>query len=258
MNEWSIILIAGCVVFTTFTVEGIAGFGATVMALPFVAMLVGIDKAVPMLSSLGVLLSLFIVLRSWRDLDLKEYGYIVLHVGLGVPVGLFMMDHLPKTQLIALLVCFMFFVGIRGLLTLFRNQDKSELPKPCKKNFLSRIILFLGGIIQGAFSSGGPIVVMYASKALTEKSKFRASLSSLWLTTNTIMVIKWTLSGKVWTPQLGKMILCALPFIVCGMIFGDYLHHKVDQRKFTILVYSVLIIAAIMLGGNLIRNIMAS
>ena len=54
MSEWEIVLIAGCIVLTTFTVEGIAGFGATVMALPFVTMLVGIDKAVPMLSSLNI------------------------------------------------------------------------------------------------------------------------------------------------------------------------------------------------------------
>ena len=39
------------------------------------------------------------------------------------------------------------------------------------------------------------------------------------------------------------------------MIFGDFLHRKVNQRKFTILVYSILILAALMLGGNLIRNI---
>lgn len=252
MSEWLIILIAGCIVFTTFTVEGIAGFGATVMALPFVSMLIGVDKAVPMLSSLGVLLSLFIVLRSWRDLNVREYLFVVLHVGLGVPLGLFMMDKLPKDWLIVVLIGFIFFVGIRGLLSLRSTPETPRPDVPCKKTWLSRMILFLGGIIQGAFSSGGPVVVMYASKALKEKSKFRAVLSSLWLTTNTIMVTKWTLSGKVWTPQLGKMILCALPFIICGMVLGDFLHRKVDQRKFTILVYTVLIIAGFMLGGNLI------
>ncbi|MBO5791850.1 MAG: hypothetical protein J6S54_05185, partial [Lentisphaeria bacterium] len=70
MDEWMIVLLAGCIVFTTFTVEGIAGFGATVMALPFISMLIGLDKAVPMLSSLSVLLSIFIVSKSWRNLDL--------------------------------------------------------------------------------------------------------------------------------------------------------------------------------------------
>ena len=256
MNEWIIVLIAGCIVFTTFTVEGIAGFGATVMALPFVSMLIGIDKAVPMLSSLGVLLSFFIVLRSWRNLDWKEYLFIVLHVGLGVPLGLFMMDYLPKEWLIAILVCFMFFVGIKGLLGIAGNATQPKQSEECKKNLLSRLVLVTGGFIQGAFSSGGPVVVMYASRALPEKAAFRATLSTLWLTTNTIMVNKWTLSGTVWTPQLGKLILCVLPFIGAGMFFGDYLHHKVDQKKFTILVYTVLIIAAFMLGSNLICGIM--
>ena len=251
MSEWEIVLIAGCIVLTTFTVEGIAGFGATVMALPFVTMLVGIDKAVPMLSSLSVILAIFIISRSWRNFVWKEYLFIVLHVGLGVPAGLFMMDYLPKNGLIAILVGFMFFVGIRGLLGALRKKEPAAVPA-VKKNFLSRIILFLGGIIQGAFSSGGPVVVMYASRALPEKSCFRATLTSLWLTTNTIMLTKWTLSGSVWTPQLGKMILCALPFVAGGMILGDFLHHKVDQKKFTLLVYTVLIIAGFMLGGNLI------
>ena len=257
MNEWMIVFIAGAIVFTTFTVEGIAGFGATVMALPFISMLIGIDKAVPMLSSMGVLLSFFIVMRSWRNVDLREYGFIVLHVGLGVPVGLFMMDYLPKNWLMGLLVCFMFFVGIRGLANVCRPAQNTEVQPQGPKGLFARMILFLGGVIQGAFSSGGPVVVMYASKAMTEKSKFRAVLSLLWLTTNTIMVTKWTLSGKVWTPQLGKMILCALPFIICGMIFGDFLHRKVDQRKFTILVYSVLIIAGVVLGANLVSKMMS-
>ena len=54
MNEYCLILIAGVIVFTTFTVEDIAGFGATVLALPFVTMLIGVEKAVPMLSTLSV------------------------------------------------------------------------------------------------------------------------------------------------------------------------------------------------------------
>lgn len=256
MSEWLIVLIAGSIVFITFTVEGIAGFGSTVMALPFIAVLIGVDKAVPVLSSLSILLSLFIVLRSRRNLDWREYGFIVLHVGLGVPVGLFMMDTLPKEWLIALLVCFMFFVGIRGLLSLRSSQSPVLSEVPGKKSFLSRIVLFTGGIIQGAFSSGGPVVVMYASKALKEKSEFRAVLSSLWLTTNTVMAVKWTLSGTVWTPQMGRMILGMLPFIAAGMTLGDCLHNKVDQRNFTVLVYTVLILAGVMLGGNLFYKLM--
>ena len=254
MDEWMIILIAGAIVFTTFTVEGIAGFGATVMALPFVAMLIGIDKAVPMLSSLGVLVSFFIVLRSWRDLDWKEYLFIVLHVGIGVPCGLFMMDFLPKEWLIAILVCFMFFAGIKGLCGVLRKSSVPRRSPMGKKNLLSRLVLILGGVIQGAFSSGGPVIVIYAARALPEKTKFRVTLSMLWMTVNVVMLTKWTIMGTVWTPALGRQILCAIPFVICGVFTGDFLHHKVNERNFRIIVYSILMIAALSLGGNLLRN----
>ena len=254
MNEWPMILCAGCIVLATFTIEGIAGFGSTVLALPFMAMLVGIDQAVPMLSTLGALFSVFVIARSWKHICLKTYGFIVLHVGLGVPVGLFLMDHLPRNGVMLLLAGFMFFVGLKGLREIVNKPaEKSAQAIPLKR-FWARPVLFLGGIIQGAFSSGGPVVVMYASGALPEKSKFRVTLSSLWLTTNTIMIAKWTFSGTVWNPQLGRMILCALPFVVCGMLLGDHLHHKVDQKRFTVFVYSVLLIVALFLAGHLLLS----
>ena len=249
MTEWQIIFLCGCIVFTTFTVEGIAGFGATVMALPFVSLLIGVDKAVPLLSTCSVMLSIGIVSRSLRNVDFRQYGFIVLHVGLGVPLGLALMDFLPKVWLLSILAGFMFFTGLRGLLTL--KQD--PMTNGNAKNPLYRLVLFFGGIIQGAFSSGGPLVVMYASRAIPDKSTFRTTLSMLWVTTNLFMIGKWTLSGRVWTPQIGLMILSLLPFILGGLFMGNFLHHKVNQFAFRVLVWTVLLIAAGILTFNLIR-----
>ena len=69
-----------------------------------------------------------------------------------------------------------------------------------------------------------------------------------------MMALKWTFSGTVWTLQLGRMFICALPFIICGMLFGDFLHNRADQRKFTCFVYIILLIAAFMLFGQSLRN----
>lgn len=252
MDTLTLILLIGAVIFCTFTVEGISGFGSTVMALPFLSLLIGVENAVPLLSSLSIILSLFIISRSWRQLNLKEYGFIVLHVGLGVPVGLALMDHLPKVYLMGLLVAFMFFAGIRGLVSLAKNTEVK--PVSGKKTLLDRAVLFAGGIIQGAFSSGGPLVIIYASKALTEKSAFRATLTTLWLTTNTIMVAKWTLVNKVWTPELLKSLFAALPFIAGGMLLGNFLHNRVNQYTFKVLVYVVLLVAGCMLTFNLLKQ----
>lgn len=246
MSEMLRILAVGLVVFTTFTLEGISGFGSTVLALPFIIMLLGIDQAVPLLSTLGWLLAMFIIVRSRHKIDLKEYRFIALNVALGVPAGLFLSSKLPEKPLIALLVAVMFFVGIRGVATQFRPALTAG-NKPAEHSWLMRAILFCGGIIHGAFSSGGPVIIIYASKALPDKSLFRVTLSLLWLTTNSIMLATWTIRGDVWTAEIGKSLLCALPFVSAGIIFGDCLHHQVNQRVFRILVYSVLCAAATVL-----------
>ena len=254
MLSWQIILLTGIIVFATFTIEGIAGFGSTVMALPFVVMLIGLDKAVPLLSSLNLLLAVFLICRSWRNIDFREYVYIVINVVFGVAAGLFMMDYLPQKILIALLVAFTFFVGLKGLCVTLKKRTANNGVQGSKKNFFSRMILFAGGVFQGAFSSGGPLVVMYAAKAIPEKNRFRATLPLLWFTTNSIMNIKWLLAGKVWDRQLFMQFLWALPFIAAGMLFGDYLHGKIEQKKFTMLVYSLLIAVSFILLYNLCRS----
>ena len=252
MDTLTLILLVGAVIFCTFTLEGISGFGSTVLALPFISMLIGVENAVPLLSSLSIMLALFILCRSWRKVDFKEYAFIVLHVGFGVPLGLTLMDFLPKTWLLGLLVLFMFFTGIRGLITLRRKTELAEIP--AKKNLLDRAVLFCGGIIQGAFSSGGPLIIIYAAKRLPEKSVFRSTLAALWLTTNTAMVTKWTLVNKVWTPELLETLFAALPFIGGGMVLGNFLHNKVNQHHFKVLIYSVLLAAGCMLTFNLLKT----
>ena len=249
MIDWTFIL-TGMIVFFTFTVEGIAGFGSTIMALPFVIMLIGLNKAVPLLSSLNLLLALFLICRSWRNIDLKEYFFIVVNVSFGVLAGLFFADYLPQKILIFVLAFFTVFVGVRGLVLTLKKSNAEDIEVKKSKSFADRLILFAGGIFQGAFSSGGPLVVMYAAENIREKTRFRATLPLLWFTTNSIMNIKFIAAGNVWDKMLLIRFCCALPFIGAGMLFGDYLHWKVEQKKFVLLVYVLLIIVAFILFGN--------
>ena len=249
MEETLRILCVGLVVFCTFTLESIAGFGSTVLALPFIIMLIGMRFAVPFLSLLGLLLAAFVVMRSWRQFRVREYLFIVFHVGLGIPLGIYLMEKLPKQQLIALLVLFMFIVGIRGLVSLWqarKNREELATGAPAK-NLLMRLVLFFGGIIHGAFTTGGPFVIIYASRALPQKAEFRGTLSSLWLTTNIVMLIRWFTTGVIFESALLKTLLYALPFVIGGMSFGDYLHRRVNEYYFKVLVYSVLLVSAALL-----------
>ena len=79
-----------------FLLEGVTGFGSTVIALPFVAMLLGIKVAVPLLCLLGLPMALYIVLRSRRSIRRREFLFIAFYAGIGIPFGIFLFDRLVK------------------------------------------------------------------------------------------------------------------------------------------------------------------
>ena len=78
-----------------------------------------------------------------------------------------------------------------------------------------KLLLFCGGIIQGAFGTGGPFVVIYSSKALPDKKVFRVTLSLLWLSMNSIRLLKWGICGELWNRELGNALLWGFPVSGC-------------------------------------------
>lgn len=259
------IVLTGLVVFTTFTLEGISGFGSTVLALPFISMLLGLGNAVPLLSTMSWVLALFVIVRSWRNISWREYGFIMLHMIPGLVAGMFLASILPEDMLLAILAAFMMFAGIRGVratlkagratpspysnLYSTKETDGGKAPADSKsRTWTDRLCLLLGGVIHGAFSSGGPLVIIYAAKVLKDKSLFRVTLCLLWFMSNSLMIALWTFIKQVWTPELIRAILCAFPFVLGGIVLGDFLHSRVNDKLFRLLVFSVLIVSAVILS----------
>jgi len=257
MDEpWKILLL-GVVVLVTHCLEGITGFGCTVLALPFVVLLLGIKTAVPVLVVLAWLLAGYIIFRSHPHIKWKEFLFIVIHVGIGLPLGILIFDSFSPHVLKVILSAFMVFVGMHGFFKTHKSKEallNGTVSAAVRKTFLMRGILFLGGVIHGAFGSGGPFVVIYASKALDNKTLFRVTLCLLWLTLNTIMMIKWTASGDVWSAEIGRYIGFSLPFLIGGMLLGDYLHHKVNEYYFKLLVYFVLVCSGLIMGYSTLNS----
>jgi uncharacterized membrane protein YfcA len=122
-------------------------------------------------------------------------------------------------------------------------------------------MLFCGGIIQGAFGSAGPFVVIYASRRLHDKTLFRVTLSLVWLTMNLIRIITWSVQDlcfngrNILTAEMGHALLWTFPFMITGVIIGDILHHKVSHKMFKFGIYTILIISGILMIINSLREL---
>lgn len=235
-------LILGMVIFISHMIQGITGFGCTVMALPFAIMLVGISQAVPILIVMAFLLAAQMVWITWKDIQFKALGKIVGLVLIGMPVGIWSFVYLNKHLLTSILGGFMVLVAMLGLITSIRPlKQMPRIPAPAMA-----LLLIGGGFFHGAFSSGGPLVVIYAKRHLKDKAHFRGTLSMLWLILNSIMIVQNTVRGVMTTEILLYILIC-LPFLVAGVWLGNKAHHKIKDQHFSLLVYIILLISGILM-----------
>lgn len=232
MSDLIIIILLGLLTLATHFIEGISGFGATVLAMPFAIQLVGSKTAVLVLAVHSLILALFVIIKDFKNIVWREYIKIVACMGLGMPLGIWMFSYLPEGILKKILGAFMILISIRSLLAILHYRDNT---KPINK-WMLYFLLFIGGIIHGAFGTGGPLAIIYASRALKDKGHFRATMCSLWCTLNTVLIVTRLYKGDI-TPHVGTLMLYTIPFLVLGIAAGNFIHYKVKDSSFNKLVY---------------------
>lgn len=236
------ILLAGLVVFLTHALEAITGFGCTVLALPFVTALFGLKSGVMTLTILAWLLAVYIAISKRRDIAWKQFGIIVAFVAAGLPLGMYLFRHVDAGPLKKALAVFIILASSLQLLAFLAPRYAGRrLPRP-----LGFLLLFLGGIVHGIFSSGGPLVVLYASEALPDKSRFRATLCLLWASLNSVIIVSYLVSGSI-SSVTAIQTAWMLPFLVLGIIGGELAHKRVKPELFKLIVFSMLLLTGIIM-----------
>ncbi|NUO47713.1 MAG: sulfite exporter TauE/SafE family protein [Polyangiaceae bacterium] len=234
------------IVFLAFAVEASLGFGSALVAVTLGSMLFPIGELLPMLIPLSIVVSGYITIRYRATIDRPMLlRRIVPAMALGLPVGLFALQTLPATLLKRAFAAFILvLVGIE-LWKMIRAPR--EAPAPLSR-LVSAALLFLGGLVHGAFSTGGPLVVYVAGRDLAhDKARFRSTLSALWLVMSIVLFATFTLLGRVDSTSLERSGLLVLP-LVLGLISGEVMHARVPVRALRPLVFVVLGVAGVALA----------
>ena len=236
-------LLAGVIIFAAHLVSAVTGFGANVLGLPLLALVVGLVPGKQGLVVQSVLLSLYLSARWRRRVDRKQLRYILAVAGAGLIVGMFLFEVLPPRGSAIVLAAFVIAVALRGL---FNLAPTFRAPP-----WLARLMLFLGGVVHGALTTGGPLLVIYCRRAMPHKSVFRATLAVMWLALAIGLMAGWTISGS-WDAATPRVVLVGLPFLLAGLVAGEYLHHRVDEARFGMLVNVTLAaVGAVLLVSSL-------
>ncbi|MGL4392789.1 MAG: sulfite exporter TauE/SafE family protein [Fusobacteriaceae bacterium] len=225
------------VIFSTNIIQGITGFAGTVLAMPPIILLQGIDIAKPILNLLGLLASVWMVFRDLKKVNIKELFKIISFMLIGMILGIYAYDLIPTHILIKFYAAFIIAIALKGIF--IKNETET-------REWIMVLIIFLSGIIHGLFISGGPLLMIYALKKLKDKSEFRATISGVWIFLNTYLAFSHYRSGLFTSETINKFLWSIIPLFF-GLVIGNKLHHKMKANTFLILTYILLIISGAIL-----------
>lgn len=258
-------------------IQGITGFAGTILAMPPSLMLVGYDTAKPVLNVLGLLSGIYVFAGHRKHVCWGELKKIVAVMAAGIVGGIFLKGFFAGRErvLYALLGLFVVCLSLQGLHKLWRDwlgtqEDaaagaeaaaeakaaagakaaeakaaaEGKAAGPDKAGLY--LLLGLAGIVHGIFVSGGPLLIGYLTKRIQDKVSFRATISTVWVVLNTIILLDDIRSG-LWNPELVKIQAASIPFLLAGMAVGSRLYAKMSQRLFMLITYVLLFVSGISL-----------
>ena len=225
------------VLFATHLVGGLAAFGSTLLALPLL-LLVGweLRPAVGMLLIVGSVQAVSMAVLTGRGADRAALLRILLVAGAGLPVGFLLAGWLPRTGLQVVLGVVLAAAGASRLVEHGRN---SAVQPPA---WVLWGLLGAGGIIHGAFGSGGATLTVYGRYALPTKEAFRGTLSIMWVVLNAFVIAGLVAEGSV-GGEVAKVAAPGAVAIFAATLLGHRLAERLSQARFRDVVAGLLCIA---------------
>jgi hypothetical protein len=235
------------ILYATHCLGGVAAFGSTLLALPLL-LITGweLRPAVAVLVILGTTQALQMVVLTWRGACMRTLARIVLWAGAGIPIGFLAAGLLPQRTLGLVLGLLLFAAGASRLAAHLGGTRWQPPP------WILRTLLVAGGVIHGAFGSGGTTLTVYGRYAIREKSAFRGTLSIMWVVLNSVVITGLLLEGEIGSQVLATSAM-GIPLVFLATWTGHRLSARLSQERFADVVAALLCLAGILtVGRNLV------
>lgn len=233
----TVVVLAAVIILATHFIGAVTGYGSTLLALPVLAWLLGdVKTAMVTLLIAGTLQAYQVLFYCRKHVNWVELRRILLWAGIGLPIGYASMRFLPQKSLLLGLGTVLIASGASRLR---RNSEEVDGGPP---RAVLNGLLFVGGIIHGAFASGGATLAVYAQHALGKKDAIRGTLTMVWVILNTILLANLFSRGQVTEPEK-YLVLVSLPFLILGNWLGELTARKLGQRHFMQWMATLLVVA---------------
>ncbi|AFY71558.1 protein of unknown function DUF81 [Thalassoporum mexicanum PCC 7367] len=234
------------VIFITFLaalVQGTVGFGSGLTAVPMLLYVIDIKAITPFVALLGFLINLTLCIYLRQHFNFRLLAPLLGGALLGIPFGIWFLHNAPEKLIRVILAIVM--LAYVGYAILNRRRNNHQEPGKLNQKW-GYPVGFGSGCLTGAFSTGGPPIILWAMVQNWQKEEFRGSMPAFYLCSGFFALIGYGWSGLI-TFDVMRLFLVSIPALLLGIWVGDRLSNKLDRDKFKLLVQVSLIVLAIML-----------
>ncbi|GAB1422063.1 sulfite exporter TauE/SafE family protein [Anaerolineales bacterium] len=230
------------IIFIAIFTQNLVGFGSGLIAMPLLVPLLGIKIATPLMALVMICVQVSILFRYRTQWSIYNIRRLLLGTVIGIPIGFTLVSILPESIIF-------FVLGISvisfALYNLFYHPELID--RPALNPRWAYVVGLIGGMLGGAYNTGGPPFIMYGTREGWPPAEFKSNLQCVFLTSSVGVILAYLLNGG-YSIDILKMFLSSLPIILIALIAGTSLDRFIKQEVFQ----KVVLVGLIVLGLSLI------
>jgi uncharacterized membrane protein YfcA len=235
---WNVLAGVFFILFVAAFIKAVLGFGESLLAMPLLTLLVGIKTATPLVGLVAAGLTLLLLYKGWHKIDFRAAWRVMLSAVLGIPLGVWGLKVLPPHWIALGLGVVLIGVGLYNLLR--RNLSIGANP------VWAHLFGFAGGVLGGAYNTGGPPIVMYGTLRRWPEGQFQATLQGCFLPLSLLTLASQGVAG-LWSDWVLFLFVLSIPLVLLAFWIGNRVSKALAGRHFDRLVYVTLAALGIML-----------
>jgi len=211
--------------------QGVTGFGSALVAMPLLALIIGVRDAAALVALISLAVNVALLLPARHALPWRLVGPLLAGSVAGVPVGVLFLAGADPRLARALLGATL--VAISAALLIERRPDAGTAGSSSAGSALA--VGAIAGLIGGAFTTNGPVIALYAAGRGWGKRETHAAMQ-LYFFVSGIAIVALHGAGGITSRRVLLTALYSLPFLGAGSLAGWAVHRRVDEGRYRLLL----------------------
>ena len=225
-------------VFSGAYLKGYTGFGASMLWVTSLSLVLPPLQVVPMVLMFEVVTSITLLPQIWKKVCWRSIGILLLGSWAATPIGIYALSNLPATPIYLALSIVVFIAAV----LILRGFALAKQPG----SLATFGVGLMAGVLNGSMGIVGPPVVLFYFSSPIGLVAGRASIITYFIGTDSVGTAMFATQGLIDTTVYWRTLIF-LPILIVGVWVGNHGFIKTDPETFKKIALFVLMALSVIL-----------